>query len=391
MAGIWKRSGNILVPPGGGGLWTPPAGGGGGGTYSHGDDVVLTDPSISGSAWAQAFAGGAQGPIETTTVGQIPANTLGGVNPQSAATNPTDGPATTNNSWSWRRFSQRPIVANDATRGKVIGGAYSGFGSNPDVAMEYRFPGTIANGGRVYTSFRTKVSYSPGSAGQHKILRLCGGSESAIEDTLTNFVFSNQQFNGSVSMLANTANSGTNQQTWYNTDVSQWDDTNTVWQFTELFLQMSSGTGVRDGQIFIRNFTGGSVPTPANPSAFDGNGNPLANNLNSQWLSRPSNNSSALMMSFLWENYVGNSWTAANLFQDDYYVNTSDWRRLQLWNTASAATATVREAQELKSLGSGTLTFRLNEGGLAPGDYYATLLGNTASDSIVYQELITLV
>lgn len=363
---------------------------GGAPTVSHGS-VLTINGSGFGSAPNFGFAGGYQGPIESTTIGQVPSNTAGGVNPGAPVSNPTDAAATVNDSWSWRRFSQNFIAATDATRRTVVGGAYSGFGTNPDVAMEYRFAGLIPNGAKIMASFWTRVSYAPGSSGQHKILRLCGGTSSNISDVSTDAVYTYQAFNGSVMMVTNNANaSNSNKQTWYSTTNSSWNSGGSVWQKTEIYYQMASAAGVFDGQIFIRNFTGGSVPTPNNPTAYDGDGDPTGAALNSQWLSRPSN-ANQQMCAFLWENYVGNSWTSANLFQDDFFANTSNWRKIELWSAASAASATVRETQGWDSWSDTSIDVRINEGGLSPGTYWLTVSEfNGTGDTILFQQQVVL-
>lgn len=337
--------------------------GGGGDEFAHGDSVTITGSGF-GSMPTFAFAGGSQGVLETTSVGVTPDS---GVN--------TSGPGAAG--FNWIRFNNtgsNATIFSDSTRGKVL--SYDFGADSGEVAQEYRFASTIALGGKVMVKYHGKYDLTdtdPGQTGpgsQIKFARLqCGTSD--ISDTNHNMVFTFL-----VSNYMHYVNSlgGTGAETNYLGDSSNFPARNNVWSRVEKKITAPTSQGASNGRIIYRAIRiGGTVGSYYSNTTM--NSNPDAERHSA----------------YTWQNWIGNGMIANRVSLDDHYVSMGTFKCVELWNTDTPSTATLREIQEPTSWSDTSITVRLNRGGLADGNYKLVVLDDSESDVVLASRDVTLV
>lgn len=343
-------------------------GGGGGDSFAHGDSVTITGSGFGSTMPTFKFAGGAAGQLETTAVSSTPSNNG----------NPVDAPATQAGTFSWQRFSTGPAdrvqVVNDGARGKSLGRTQSSSGTYT-MASEYKFNSSIPEGGKAYVTYWIKASLvGSGGSAQYKLWRMMG--QSNVSDTDTNLV--GHFLAGSSNIHENPGN-GTSGLLFYGDSSDGYFNPNGNWMRLE--LKFIPGTqGNRDGKVLVRAFRGTSVP---GAMSFSNGGV----DQRTASLSYPN---AQRYTAFMWERWVGNGYTSVTWGEDDHFAQEGSFRRVELWNTNTPSTATIREIQEPTSWSSTSITIRLNKGGLSAGTYYLVVLDDSETDTVLASKQITI-
>lgn len=343
-------------------------GGGGDDTYAHGDSVTITGSGFGSTMPTFGFAGGVAGQLETTSTGSTPSNNG----------NPVEDVPTQKGTFSWRRFAagsgfaRQVEIVEDATRGKSLGKSQTSSG-NYVVSSEYTFNNTIPASGKAYISYWCKATLTgSGGSAQYKLWRMMGDSN--VSDTNTNLV--GHFLAGSSNIHENPT--GTNILMYGGSGDGYWN-ANGNWMRIE--IKFIPGTqGNRDGKVLYRAFRGSSVPSN---QSFSGSGY----DIRTQSLSYPN---STRYSAFMWERWVGNGYSAVTWGEDDHYAQEGSFRRVEVWNTDTPSTATIREIQEPTSWSSTSITIRLNKGGLSAGTYYVVVLDDSETDTVLASKQITI-
>lgn len=318
------------------------SGGGGGDSFAHGDSVEITGSGF-GSSPTFTFTGGANGPFETVSNAQSPAAKSG---------------------WNWSRFGAPWKVITDGTRGKCVGQQMVE-DTIFNWSSEYTLPSSVPEGGKLYITYWAKSSNDIGS-GQWKMLRIQQASDIADDGQTTYLkLFGSNDF---VELSGS--------QNFYGDSGDGYIDANNTWMRVE--IKLTAGTqGNRNGSIRYRVFRGSSVPSD---SGVDMESAPGNYDIRTQHYSY---NNSGRYSSLLWQNYCGNGAGSPYFSIDDQYVQVGSFKRVELWNALSKASATLREIQEITSWSGSAVTVRLNKGGLSAGTYYLVVLDDNYVDTVL--------
>lgn len=304
---------------------------------------------------AFAFTGGNAGPLETTTVGSTPT-----------------GVSAFATGWCWDRFNINSIVGkafNDSTRGKVIRISDAGTG---EATHEYTFPSTIGVSSKLMVKYYGRYSVTGSIAGrQIKAVRICAGTSDII-DSNHNYLYT--QRDGEEHIYVNS--SGTADQDVWDFG-SESDFIDGTWKRFE--HKIVTGTqGNRDGQTYFRrNLNGSYLSDTATSTGRD---------IQSQVYTYPTTDRYG---SCMWQQWWGNGYSNGDFAIDDHYISMGTFKCVELWNSLTPASATIREIQEPTSWSSTSVTVRLNKGGVAPGSYYLVVLDDTVTDTVLASRAIT--
>jgi hypothetical protein len=339
------------------------------GSFTHGDLVSITGAGFGATMPTFGFAGGADGPLEVTAVGATPVDGSG---------------------WNWDRFDRIPTVGTDATRGKALLFTLSGSGSgNYEACSEYTFSsGGIPLGGRLYMTYWIRADWTNAGGGQFKLYRVCGDSD--ISDTNTNIVVNCLNASENHTMQENPGGGG-NAWGFYGGNGEGAFTSTGQWQRIELFIITNTVQGTRNGQVLQRVFKGASVPTPL-PFIYTDWGPPRVDyDIRSQALNYAF---ATRYKSIIWQNHVDASagYSNAVVGNDDHYVGMNSFSRVELWNSPTPTSATLREIQKPTSWADSSVTVRLNKGGsFTTGTAYLVVLGDSVTDTVLGYRQITLV
>lgn len=354
----YANSGSRNFTPPSSGDWVlviKAAGSSGGGSVSHGDEVTITGSGFGSAMPTFTFTGGAGGLLESTTTGAKPS-----------------GVAAFANGWCWDRWNISNQVCagyTDASRGKVIRINYSGSG---EAAHEYTFsPQVPADGGKLMVKYYARYSFSGSGGGrQCKMLRVCAGT-SNVEDNNHNFLYT--QRDGEEHIYVNS--SGTSDQDVW--DFGSETTKNGQWQRYETKI-VTGSQGQRNGKILFRRNINGNYLVD---SAF-GSGRAIQ----SQAYNYPTSHRYGSVM---WQNWWGNGYSNGDIALDDHYVQIGSFRCVELWNSPTPASATLREIQPPTAWSDTSVTVKLNKGGLPAGTYYLVVLDDTEADTVLASKEIT--
>lgn len=354
-------------------------GGGGDDTYAHGDSVTIASSDCAGSCSGGGFgstmptfyfAGGANGPLETTNIGSTPNQGANGDNDGLAA-----------GTMNWFRWNMPGVIVNDSDRGKVW--HYDGTPKPPandtvEAAIEYKFPSSIPLSGKYMVKYKSLYDVTVGSSGaQVKFARTNAGITN-VQDTSHNLVWTYRDDGPSDKnfMFYVHAAGGTGTQTNYLGTGSNFPSINGTWSSVEKKVTAPSAQGTADGRLFYRAIRSGAGSVPSYYSQT---------NINAY-------TDSGRFTNYMWQNYVGNGMNVSTkgVRLDDLYVSVGTFMCVEVWNTDTPSTATIREIQEPTSWSSTSVTIRLNKGGLSAGTYYVVVLGDSETDTVLASKQITI-
>lgn len=339
--------------------------GAGGGTFAHGDDVTITGTGFGSTMPTFLFAGGATGILETTTTGQTP---NGGTN--------ADGSPSGSIGFNWTRFrgisDTDAVVINDGTRGKVIGKS----STYEECSQECKFSTGVGFSSKIMVKFWARYNCALGGPGddQYKIADLMAGTSDISDNNGSNFKITWLLGQG---MAYNVPSGGTGAETWYLPDTP---DVDNQWQRFEQKIITPSAQNTSNGQMYYR-ITRNSVE-----SYMSASGANASTQLQSGVNMYPN---SLRYNAYAWQNWGGNGLTANGMGIDDHFVQVGSFACVELWNTNNPATATVREIQEPTAWADGSITVRLNKGGLPAGNYYLVVLADSVADTVLASLPIT--
>lgn len=330
-------------------------GGGGGDTFAHGDSVTITGSGFGTHPMDIDFLGGVGGPIESTALNGTPSNT---------------------SAWVFNDFGAPPVVKSDSVRGKTFMNTLSGSGDATTYESNvYNVFSSkrIAPGAEIYWTYVLWANYTgTASTRQFKLFRI--GKSQTVVDENTNVLI--HCLNGSTNLNENTGGS-----------YVLMDGSGTGWTPGDRWVRVEVayivGTqGGSDGNYQIRfSYPNGSGTwTKSNWMTFSGGGRN-----NTQVLSYPDSNRYGYIG---WQHGIFNGLTNMTLKWDDAYVQRGTFKRVELRKTLGANE--VGEIQSITSWSDTSVTIKLNQGGLAAGDYYLVVLGDSANDSVLASKQITI-
>lgn len=316
--------------------------------FSHGDSVTITGSGFGSHTLDLAFAGGADGHIETTSLGN-----------DASFGNwylPTGAP-----------FITKQIVNDNQTRGKVW--FTSDVGSSVyDATIGYDYGADIPEQTRIYISWWTKKD-SLNNVGQWKLLRL--NSTNSITDGHPQMRFFAWPAADDQHSTQSDATTGT---TYFGVgNMPTGDDS---WYRVEVEI-LTSTQGVKNGNVGQRLHHAGVI---ANKTwSYSGDASP-------KWPTIRTYDSSARFRWILFQNYLGNGINDGDIWHDDHYIQVGTFKRVELCDSATYASATVREIQKPTAWSDGSVTVTLNKGGLSTGTYFLHVVGEN-NTSLGYREI----
>lgn len=365
-------------------LRRPSGGGGGGGdNFAHGDLVEITGSGFGSTMPTFFFAGGANGVLENTTTGQTP----------NSGNNVEGG--TTSNGFNWTRFSATEpygTIINDGSRGKVVGVVGSGRGES---SSECRFSSGVGLNSRImvkdycrYDAVTQTLAEFVASGGneleygpQWKLGTFMAGFTDISDNNGSNFKFT-MLFDSPMAYCV--PGGGTGADTWYLPGGNNTPVINGTWQRSERKIITPTAQGTANGQVYYRvcrNTSSGYVSDTASGSNAQ---------LQSECNLYPN---SLRYTAFTWQDWWGNGLIDGSFAHDDHYISVGSFACVELWPTTDPATSphNQREIQEPTAWADGSITVRLNRGGLSDGTYYLVVLADSVSDTVLASRQITLV
>jgi hypothetical protein len=335
----------------------PPAGT----EFAHGDLVEIEGSGFPSEPTTILFAGGANGPLETTTTGQTPDQ---GNNQESAST--TIG-------FNWTRYlsTETPaVIVSDGTRGKVLGKTHSGDG---ETSQEARFSSGVGLNGRVMVKyyFRFDGTEDFGQSPQFKLGTVQAGLSDVADAGCSSVKFTYNS--GQAYAYQSPSSCATGAETWALPGGSNEPEPDGNWHRFDIKIVAPSAQGASNGQIWYR----------ATENAVASYVSDTGNNLGIQMSAVNLYPNSLRYTAYFWQNWNGNGFTNGTYAVDDHYVSVGSFASVELWNSCTPASATLREMQEPTSWSSSSITVRLNRGGLSNGTYYLVVLDDAVADTVL--------
>lgn len=330
---------------------------GSGSTFAHGDSVTITGSGF-GTMPTFFFAGGAAGQIEATAAGNTPSS--------SANQEGDSAPAGMN----WQRF-RNPVfmtVFNDSTRGKVVRFVDGTTDSQSTVEYKLATGDRIPVGGKFFIAYYAR--YGMADIGspfdpQIKFTRINAGQTDIVDtqhNLLCTFLVNEHNL-----YLHSAGGTGTQHQSFSGANCPTLDN---AWNFVTHKLTAPTSQGAANGRFLYRAQRTSAVQSYRSFT-----------NLNAY-------TDSTRWGNFMWQNGWFNGF-AGECALDDLFVQWGSFKCVQLWNNANPSLATLREIQEPTVWADGSITVRLNKGGLSAGDYTLVVLADSEADTVLASRSIT--